>query len=406
MFGYARYFIRSNRLDHIISRGAVIHPSTICATCIYLSELPSAHSRSRINRDPSVKPLRESVFKGYSNTIASETVMSGSVLSCPMFGKKAKRTHIEKIACVGAGLIGSSWATVFAQRGFPVVLQDLTDELLTDATKQIKSNIGFLAEKGLLRKDEGVAILRRIKSTTDLAEAVEAADYVQESVSESYEAKKAVFRDMDAAAAKITILASSSSALLMSEIQKATKDPQRCVLAHPWNPPHLMPLVEIAGGERTSKETVESTRKLMVRLGKVPIVLKREVPGYIANRIQAAVLREAIDIVEKGIASVEDVDRAVSAGPALRWAVTGPFMNHHLGGKGIERFMETLAPSYALRWRTMATWTAITPSAAKKIIEGVRETQMVRSKTMEQITRWRDSKVAELLRVFEFSASH
>jgi 3-hydroxypropionate dehydrogenase (NADP+) len=235
-----------------------------------------------------------------------------------------------------------------------------------------------------------------------LAEAVRAVNYVQESGPENYEVKKAIFREMDDTASEHTILASSASGLLMSEIQKATKNPHRCVMVHPWNPPHLMPLVEIAGGADTSKETIETAYKFMTKIGKLPIALKKEVPGYIANRIQAAVLREAIDIVDKGIASVEDVDKAVRAGPALRWVITGPFLNHHLGGKGIDRFVENLGPSYALRWKTMATWTSITPSAAEKVIEGVLDTAMVRSKTMQQIAEWRDSKLVELLKVLEF----
>jgi len=314
-----------------------------------------------------------------------------------------KKIEIKKIACVGGGIIGHSWATLFSSKGLEVAILTRSQETLARAVKNVEDNLNFLEQHGLLKKGEPEAALERIKTTTDLAEAVAAADYIQESAPEKYEVKKAIFKEMDDAVAEHTILASSASGLLMSEIQKATKKPQRCVLVHPWNPPHLMPLVEIAGGEKTSKETVETAYQLMLQVGKMPIMLRKEASGYIANRIQAAVLREAIDIVDKGIASVEDVDRAVSAGPALRWAIMGPFLIHHLGGKGIERFIETLGPSYALRWSTMATWTSIPPSAAKKVIEGVYGTERVRSMTMERIAEWRDKKLADLLKVLEFS---
>jgi len=312
-----------------------------------------------------------------------------------------KETEIKTIACVGAGLIGYSWSVVFAVSGLSVILQDVKDTILIDSLNHVKSSLTFLAEKGLIEKEESEAALDRVETTTSIKKAVEAADYVQESAPETYEFKKALFREMDVIAPESTVLASSSSALLMTEIQKATNNPQRCVLVHPWNPPHLMPLVEIAGGERTSKETINAACHLMTRVGKIPVILKKEAPGYIANRIQAAVLREAIDIVDKGIANVEDVDKAVSLGPALRWVVLGPFLNHHIGGKGIERFIETLGASYALRWSTMATWTMIPPEAASKVIKGVYETEVCRTMSSDEIAEWRDNKLVELLKIIQ-----
>ena len=232
-----------------------------------------------------------------------------------------------------------------------------------------------------------------------MGEAVRHADYVQESVLDRYEVKKKVFKKMDAAAPNHAILASSSSGLLMTEIQKATMRPQRCVLVHPVLPLYLIPLIEIAGGEQTSRETLTATYDFMERLGKAPVLLKREVPGYIINRLQAALLREAIDLVDKDVASAEEVDKAFCLGIGLRDPVIGPLLRIHLAGNGVERFFENYSESYRRRWETMETWTSIPLSAAKKIVESVKEMEVVRTKKLEEIKGWRDQMLVKLLKV-------
>src|SRR3990172_12263532 len=191
---------------------------------------------------------------------------------------------VRRVACVGAGLIGQGWATLFSAGGFEVVLQDVTDTMLEKAIKGIRANLIFLEASHLLTKGVTKVALKRIKLSTHIAEAVGDADYVQESVSENNDTKKRIFREMDIAAPGHAILASSSSGLLMTEIQKGVTRPERCVLVHPVLPVHLIPLVEIVGGEQTSPETLTATDDFMKNLGKVPVVLKREVPGYIINR--------------------------------------------------------------------------------------------------------------------------
>ena len=185
----------------------------------------------------------------------------------------------------------------------------------------------------------------------------------------------------------------------MTEIQKVTTRPQRCVLVHPVLPVYLIPLVEIAGGDQTSPETLSASYDFMKKLGKVPVLLKREVPGYIVNRLQAALLREAIDLIDKDVASAEDVDKAFCMGIGLRDPIIGPFLRTHLAGGGVERFLEHLSQSYRYRWETMETWTSIPPSAAKKMISGVKEMKVVRTKTLEEIKNWRDKMLIKLLRV-------
>jgi 3-hydroxypropionate dehydrogenase (NADP+) len=305
--------------------------------------------------------------------------------------------NIHKVACVGAGLIGQGWATLFSSAGLEVILQDVSEAVLEKAVRGVRSNLLFLEANNLLKQGDAEAALRKIEMRTLIGEAVGHADYVQESVPDDYAIKKRVFKEMDGAAPDHAILASSSSGLLMTEIQKTTTRPERCALVHPVLPVYLIPLVEIAGGEGTSRETVIAACDFMKRLRKVPVLLKREVPGYIINRFQAALLREAIDLVYKDVASAEDVDKAFCMGIGLRDPILGPFLRIHLAGGGVERFIETLSQSYRYRWETMETWTSIPPSAEKKMLRSVREMEVVRTKTLEEIENWRDEMLVKLL---------
>jgi carnitine 3-dehydrogenase len=308
---------------------------------------------------------------------------------------------IERVACVGAGLIGQGWATIFAAKGFDVILHDIDTTVLREAVRVIRKNIAFLEESGFLKKGATAPSCDRIETTTDLAEAVQGADYVQESVFDDYPIKKQVFEAMDTVAPERAILASSASGLLMTEIQRVTKRPERCVLVHPILPVHLIPVVEIVGGEKTSAGSVETARALMRRLGKTPVLLRREVPGYIVNRLQAALLREAIDLVAKGVASVEDVDRSFCMGIGLRDPFLGPFMRIHLVANGVERFKERYARSYYYRWSSMDTWTDIPPGVFEEIVTGTKAMEKARTKSVEEIVGWRDQMLVRLIRLLE-----
>jgi len=309
--------------------------------------------------------------------------------------------EIRKVACVGGGIIGHSWATLFSSKGLEVAILTRSQETLARAVKKIKDNLNFLEQYGLLKKGEPEAALKRIKTTTSLADAVDGVDFVEESIAESYEIKKKVFKEVDSIAPKHAILASSTSGLTMTEIQRATTKPERCIVAHPLNPPLLIPLVELVPGNRTSADTIELVYGFMKKLGKVPVVLKREVPGFIVNRLQAAVWREAISLVDKGVATVEDVDKALYAGLGIRWAFMGVNLTLHLGGGqgGISYFIKHLEPTFSGIWRDMETWTNISQSKSKKIIEGVEKTSTVIDKTVSQLTKWRDRKLIKILKV-------
>ncbi|MBS7637359.1 3-hydroxyacyl-CoA dehydrogenase family protein [Candidatus Bathyarchaeota archaeon] len=306
--------------------------------------------------------------------------------------------EIETIACVGAGLVGQGWAAIFVLKGFKVILEDLKSEKLDEAFRRVKGHIRFLVEAGLGEDAEGA--IGRVRITTELEDALQEADYVQESIYESYEAKRSIYREMDEAAPRECILASSTSGLLMTEIQRAVRRfPERCIVAHPWNPVHLIPLVEICPGEFTSKETIYRTRDLMERIGKIPVVLRKEVPGFIGNRLSAALWREALDLVDKGVASVEDVDKVVWAGPGLRWALMGPFMTYHLGGGagGIGYLMRHIGPTKAAWLETMAKWIQPPETAVEKAINGVEE--MTGGRPVEELERWRDERLVNLIKL-------
>jgi 3-hydroxypropionate dehydrogenase (NADP+) len=304
---------------------------------------------------------------------------------------------INRVACVGVGLIGHSWATLFSLRNLKVYMHDISEETLEKALKRIESNLIFLEKKKIINNGEPKKALNRIKTTTSIDEAVGQSDFIQESVTEDYSTKKMVFKEMDHYSPSHAILASSSSGLLMTEIQKSTERPERCVLAHPILPPHLIPVVEIVGGDQTVQETINETYNFMLRVGKIPVILNKEVPGYIVNRLQAAIWREAISLVANGVANTEDVDRAFSMGVGLRDPLFGPFLRAHVAGGGIEQFIKNYTQSYGNRWRTMETWTSIPNSAIKKVVESVREMEAVRKGTLEEIEEIRDEKLAEIL---------
>lgn len=309
--------------------------------------------------------------------------------------------EIQRIACVGAGLIGQGWATVFASRGYAVVMQDQTETILDKALRRVARNIEFLEAHHMLQKGASAGAMGLIQTTTLIEEAVAQADYVQESVPDSYEIKEPVFREMDRVSPPYALLASSSSGLLMTEIQKATCRPERCVMVHPMLPVHLVPAVEVVGGEKTSPDATLAVCDLMKKMGKVPVLLKKEVPGYILNRLQAALLREAIDLVDKGVASAEVVDQAFCSGIGLRDPIIGPLLRAHLAGDGIERFLKEYAESYRIRWESMDCWTSVPPSATRAVVEAVKAMTLVRTRSLEEIKAWRDEKLVRILAVMK-----
>ena len=270
------------------------------------------------------------------------------------------------IGVVGTGVIGASWAAHFLAHGHDVVATDPAP----GAEDRLRADVA--AHWPVLQPVEG-ASPERLRFTTDPAEAVAAADFVQENGPEREDVKHALYAVLDEAARPEVVLASSSSGMLPSVIARGCpQHPERVVIGHPFNPPHLIPLVEVVPGEKTSEATVERALAFYAAVGKKPIRLHQEVPGHVANRLQAALWQEAYSLVERGVATVADIDAAIANGPGLRWAVLGPFLNQHLSGGpgGIARILEHLGPPTQEWWRDLGRVT-LSPELNAKLVSGV-----------------------------------
>ena len=310
-----------------------------------------------------------------------------------------KTKTIKGVGILGTGTIGSSWAAYFASKGLAVKTYDADRSIHEGAVQKIKDNLEGLVQYGLLKKSMLSQAFENISSVSDFGQMVEGADYIQESVYEDYGIKKKIFYELDSLAASHTILASSSSGLLMSEIQSVTKRPERCLVAHPFNPPHLIPLVELVPGRNTDLQVMQDAYWFFENLGKIPVLLNKEAPGHIANRLAVALWREAVEIVIRGIASVGDVDKAIYAGPGIRWALMGPHLTYHLGGGegGYKYLMDHIGKTISVVWKDLATWTELPEESKDMLVEGVRKS--MGDKSFDDIVQWRDKKIVELIKV-------
>jgi len=240
---------------------------------------------------------------------------------------------MQRIAIIGAGLIGRAWAMVFARAGHPVALYDADPGALAANLAAIDASLADLASAGLI--DEPPAAVReRISAVATLEEALRDAVYVQENIRETLEAKREIFAVMDRMAGPACVLASSTSTIPASAFTAALTGRSRCLVVHPVNPPHLVPLVELSPAPWASPETVERARALQTAAGQVPILVRKEIQGFILNRLQAALLNEALALYADGYASAEDIDKTVRDGLGLRWSFMGPFETIDLNAPG------------------------------------------------------------------------
>ncbi len=305
---------------------------------------------------------------------------------------------VKNVGVVGTGLIGASWAAYYASKDFKVTVFDKIGAAQESGLQRAMNYLDALGQYGLIEKSRAEKMKGNISSAGSLEQAVSDADYVQESASENFDIKIPLFSEMDAIAKPETVLASSSSSLPMTQVQKSAKRPGRCVVAHPFNPPHLVPLVEIVPGNQTTPQTVEDVRTFFNGLGKMPVVLKKETTGFIANRLAAALWREAVDLVLKGVASVQDVDRALFAGPGIRWAFMGQHLIYHLGGGegGYDYFINHIGKAFGDIWKDMAAWNEISDDAKSKLVQGMDE--VMSGKKLTDVAQWRDKKIVALLK--------
>jgi len=276
----------------------------------------------------------------------------------------------ERVAVLGGGVIGSSWTALFLASGLKVDVYDPADSAEQLIRDYVAKAWPTLQQLGMTANGNA----NNLSFHNSAIDAVNEAQFIQENVPEQIEIKHALFAEIEPYLLPDAITASSASGLMVSEMQAGWKDPSRFLLGHPFNPPHLIPLVELLANDRTADGVLEAAEAFYAQIGKVTIRVKREVPAHVANRLQAALWREAIYLVESGVASVEDVDKAVWAGPGLRWAAMGPHLLFHLGAGegGLEEFCQRYQPSFHRWWDDLGD-ARLDAETIKKLADGVVE---------------------------------
>jgi 3-hydroxyacyl-CoA dehydrogenase len=304
----------------------------------------------------------------------------------------AKDGEIRNIAIVGTGVIGASWAAYYLSKGFSVIATDPAPNAEAGLRTYIDEAWKTLSKNGL----SASASRDRLTFESSMPQALSKADFVQENAPERPDFKAKLFAEMDDATPQGSILASSSSGITMDVIQSACRRPERCVIGHPFNPPHVIPLVEVVGGAKTSPQTIEKAMAFYSSIGKKPIRLFKALPGHVANRLQAAVYKEILYLIQQGVLSVEDADIAVSCGPGPRWGVMGPSLQWHLGGGpgGIHHFMEHLMGPLEGMMKALGT-PNITPELKQTVANEVM--RIAGNRTVEQLAAEENEVLTELL---------
>jgi 3-hydroxyacyl-CoA dehydrogenase len=300
---------------------------------------------------------------------------------------------IHRIAIIGTGVIGASWTALFLAKGLQVVATDVAPNAEAALRKFVETAWPALKRLGLSPGSSQ----SNLKFTAALAQAVDGVELVQENGPERIDFKQKLYGQLDELLPPDVIIASSSSGLKMSDIQLGAKShPERCVIAHPFNPPHLIPLVEIVGGAKTSEATIRRAAEFYTSIGQRTVRLNKEMPGHVANRLQAALGREVYYLVSEGVVSAADVDTALCWGPGLRWGVMGNMMLNHLGGGpgGIEHFFQQFTGPMTAWWKTLGA-PVLTPEVQKKLIDSVHAE--VGSRTIEELEKERDEVLLGLI---------
>jgi carnitine 3-dehydrogenase len=292
----------------------------------------------------------------------------------------AEERQVRRIAIIGTGVIGASWAAQFLACGFNVVATDPAANAEANLRHYVDTAWPALTALGL----SASASRDRLTFVGTAQEAVSETDFVQENGPERPDFKIKLYAELDEATPPHAIIASSSSGLTMDVIQSACKRPQRCVIGHPFNPPHIIPLVEVVGGAKTSPETIDRAMAFYASIGKKPIRLMKAVPGHVANRLQAALYKEILYLVQQGVLSVVDADIAVCYGPGPRWGVMGPSLQWHVGGGlgGIHHYMEQLMDPLAGLMKVLGT-PDVTSELKQTIVDAV--LQEAGNRSVEQL---------------------
>ncbi len=309
-------------------------------------------------------------------------------------------TSVVHVAIVGVGDIGRGWASLCVAAGWPVALFDNSADALEGAAPIIAGRARSLVS--LDRADEATAEqgIAGLKVSRSLLQACGEAQWIIECIGEDLPAKQKLFEAFESTAPKARVVTSSTSGFSVQDLAARCRRPDRIVVAHPLNPPELITLVELVPGPHTDRALIELLKGWLRALGRIPVVIKKPIPGNVAGRIAAAVWREAIDLVLKDVIDVDDLDRAVSLGPALGWAAAGPHLTYHLaaGNRGVAGFLQTLLQTFEGYWGDLATWSKLEPEDQHRLIRAIEKTY---EGQVDQIRRARDRRLAAILRALE-----
>ena len=302
-------------------------------------------------------------------------------------------TDIDTVAVLGAGVIGASWTALFLAAGLKVRVFDVMDNVETQVNGYLDNAWPTLVELGMTANGDR----HNVSFYTTAAEAVRRAGFVQENVPERINVKHDLYREIEPELEADAVVASSASGLMVRELQAGWRDPSRFILGHPFNPPHLIPLVELLGNDRTAEGVLDLAEAFYERVGKVTIRVQKEVPAHVANRLQAALWKEAIHLVQNGVATVEDVDKALWAGPGLRWAAMGPHMLFHLGAGsgGMAEFCARYADSFHRWWDSLGD-VQINEQTIDDLVEGIADE--ARGQDTLLLSARRDALIVEFLK--------
>jgi len=304
------------------------------------------------------------------------------------------------VAVIGAGAIGRGWAALAASHGWPVAIFDTDVQTVDSAMEEIGGRLRALVALGRAAADVAETGYTRLRAARSLLKACGDADWIIEATTEDLALKQRLFENIESLAHHESIISSSSSGLPMTEIGARCRDQTRLIVTHPLNPPELIPLIEVVPGKFTAPATVATISGWLRALGRLPVQLKREIPGNVVGRISAAVYRECIDLVLNGVVDVDEIDRAVSLGPSLGWAAAGPHLTYHLGAGegGLGVFMQHLMHTFETWWGSLAHWDKLDPEQVRALTAMV---ERAYGSKLEQLREPRDRRLASILKALE-----